>query len=94
MHLAEQLGYLHQCSCCEPANACLHSITKGSEPWQHLWPAQYAHALDHRTFIRSMQSRQASLLRSILLNILGEADGDEGLQKAHEVMARAYSVSH
>lgn len=29
---------------------------------------------------------------SIMLNILGEADGDEGLQKAHEVMARAYSV--
>ena len=46
------------------------------------------------TFIRSLQSRQASLLCSIMLNILGEADGDEGLQKAHEVMARAYSVSH
>ena len=27
-----------------------------------------------------------------MLNILGEADGEEGLQKAHEMMARAYLV--
>ena len=34
------------------------------------------------------------MLCSIMLNILGEADGDEGLQRAHEVMARAYAVRH
>ncbi|CAL8469156.1 g8697 [Coccomyxa elongata] len=28
----------------------------------------------------------------IMLNILGEADGEEGVQRAHEVMARAYQV--
>lgn len=31
-------------------------------------------------------------MRSIMLNILGEADGEEGIQRAHEVMARAYQV--
>lgn len=30
--------------------------------------------------------------RSIMLNILGEADGEEGMAHAHEVMARAYAV--
>jgi len=30
--------------------------------------------------------------RSIMLNILGEADGEEGMARAHEVMARAYAV--
>lgn len=29
---------------------------------------------------------------SIMLNILGEADGEEGVQRAHETMARAYQV--
>ena len=32
--------------------------------------------------------------RSIMLNILGEADGEEGMARAHEVMARAYAVRH
>ncbi len=27
-----------------------------------------------------------------MLNILGEADGEEGMARAHEVMARAYAV--
>lgn len=27
-----------------------------------------------------------------MLNILGEAEGEEGMQRAHEVMARAYQV--
>lgn len=31
--------------------------------------------------------------RSIMLNILGEAEGDEGVQRAHAIMARAYQVS-
>lgn len=29
---------------------------------------------------------------SIMLNILGEADGDEGMKAAHELMGRAYQV--
>ena len=27
-----------------------------------------------------------------MLNILGETDGEEGMARAHEVMARAYAV--
>ena len=32
------------------------------------------------------------VVRSIMLNILGEAEGEEGLRRAHAVMARAYQV--
>ena len=39
------------------------------------------------------QAELSYLPCSIMLNILGEADGEEGLQRAHEVMARAYAVN-
>ena len=32
----------------------------------------------------------ADVLCSIMLNILGEAESEEGMQRAHDVMARAY----
>ena len=39
------------------------------------------------------QLQRCVALCSIMLNILGEADGEEGVQKAHELMSRAYAVS-
>lgn len=29
---------------------------------------------------------------AIMLNLLGEAEGDEGVKRAHEVMAKAYTL--
>lgn len=29
---------------------------------------------------------------AIMLNLLGEAEGDEGVRRAHEVMAKAYTL--
>ena len=42
---------------------------------------------------KARQLQRCLALCSIMLNILGEAGGEEGVQKAHEVMSRAYAVS-